>query len=431
MRRGLAVAAVALAGVLALTGCSIMTQQSSAGREQGGSVDTGVGVTGSEITLGALTDGSGPFAELGRGAMQGSQIWINETNADGGICGRKIQLTVRDHGDNISKAKTQYSELAPTVLGFMHVLGSPINAALSRDLLYNETTVVALSQSSELLDNPYVIIPGTTFDVEMINGLSYLMGQGKLLDGDTIGHIWVDGEYGANALRGTRYFAEQHRLTVRDAKIASTDSDLRSVVAGFAGDPRVKAIALSTTPAQTSAAAEINQQLGLNVSMIANNPAFGPQLLGSPNAGALGNLAVVASSVPFSSDVPQARQVAEAFQQGRFEGPPNNPNSPNSPNSGVPYGYAIGEIWGQLLQRACSNGDITRAGIQEALRQSTNITTGNLIADLDFAKPGAPAAREVYIGIPDAAVPGGIRQVTPLFVAPEARSYAAPHQNGD
>ncbi|MGH3977153.1 MAG: ABC transporter substrate-binding protein, partial [Pseudonocardiaceae bacterium] len=277
MRRALAVPAVALASVLALAGCSTTTQQSSGGRQQTGgvdSVDTGVGVTRSEITLGALTDHSGPFAQLGHGVVQGNQIWINETNADGGICGRKIELQVRDHGYSASKAKIQYSELAPTVLGFMHVvLGSPVSAALSQELLYNETTVVALSQSSQLLDNPYLVIPGATYDVEMINGLSHLMGQGTLLDGDTIGHIWVDGEYGANALRGTQYFAERHRLTVRDVKVASTDSDLRGVVAGFAGDPRVKAIALSTTPAQTAAVAEANQQLGLNVPMVANNPA--------------------------------------------------------------------------------------------------------------------------------------------------------------
>jgi ABC-type branched-subunit amino acid transport system substrate-binding protein len=421
MRRAFAAPAVTLVSVLTLAGCSTIPQPSERS-EQAGRVDTGVGVTSSEITLGALTDHSGPFAELGFSVVQGSQIWINETNADGGICGRKIELKVRDHGYNASTAKTQYAELAPTVLGFMHVLGSPVNAALSQDLLYDETTVVATAQSSELLDNPYVVIPGATFDVEMINGLSHLMGQGKLGDGDAIGHIWVDDEYGANALRGTRYFAERHRLTVRDVKVTATDSDLRSAVAGFAGDPRVKAIALSTTPAQTAAAAEANQQLGLNVPMVANNPAFGPRLLSSPAAGALGTLIVVASSVPFSSDVPQAQQVSHAFQQGGFEG---------LPNSGVPYGYAIGEIWGQLLQRGCNNGDLTRAGIQEALRQSTNITTGNLVADLDFAKLGAPATREVYIGVPDAAVPGGIRQVTPLFVAPEARSYAAPHQNGD
>lgn len=427
MRRALALPAVVLAGALALAGCSTMVesngaQQPGAAPGQAGGLTTGVGVTHAEIALGALTDHSGPFSELGLGVVAGHQIWIDEANAAGGVCGRKIKLTVRDHGYDAGKAKIQYTALEPTVLGFMQILGSPVNAALSRNLVHNETTAMALSQSSELLSNPYVIIPGTTYDVEMINGLSYLMGQGKIRDGDTIGHIWVDDEYGANGLRGTRYFAEKHNLTVRDAKVAATDSDLRNVMTGFAGDPRVTAIALSTTPAQTASAAEANQLFGLNVPMVGNNPVFAPQLLTGPAAGALGNLSVVASSVPFSSEVPQAQQVAQSFQQGGFEG---------LPNSGVPYGYAIGEIWGQLLQRACNNGDITRPGILEAQRQIADITTDGLIADLNLAKPGAPAAREVYVGVPDAAVPGGIRQVTPLFVAPEASSYAAPHQSGD
>ncbi|MGH3901248.1 MAG: ABC transporter substrate-binding protein [Pseudonocardiaceae bacterium] len=408
--------------MLALAGCSTMAQQPVAGPGQAGGLATDFGVTRSEITLGALTDNTGPFKDLGVGVVAGNQIWINEANAAGGICGRKITLAVRDHGYDVGQAKIHYAALEPTVLGFMQILGSPINAGLDQDLLYNETTTVALSQSSEFLSNPYVIIPGTTYDVEMINGLSYLMEQGKIRDGDTIGHIWVDGEYGANGLRGAQYFAEKHNLTVRDTKVSSTDTDLRNVVAGFAGNARVTAIALSTTPAQTASAAEANQQSGLTVPMVGNSPGFAPQLLNGPAAAALGNLSVVASSVPFSSDVPQAQHVAQTFRQGGFDG---------LPNSGVPYGYAIGEIWGQLLQRACNNGDLTRAGIQEAQRQLTDIATDNLIADLDFTEPGAPAAREVYVGVPDAAVPGGIRQVKPLFVAPEARSYAAPHQSGD
>ncbi len=422
MRRVLALPAVVLASVLALAGCSTMAQQSSGVQGRAGDVATDFGVTRSEITLGGLTDSSGPFKELGVGVVQGNQIWINETNAEGGICGRQIKLTVRDHGYDVGKAKAHYPALEPNVLGFMQIMGSQVSAALSQNLIYSETTAVALSQSSELLANPYLIVPGTTYDVEMINGLSYLMETGRLRDGDTIGHIWIDDEYGANGLRGTQYFAEKHRLTVREAKISATDSDLRDVVAGFASDPRVTAIALTTTPEQAASTAVANQQLGLNVPMIGNNPVFTPGLLEGPAAGALGNLTVVASSVPFASDVPQAQQVAQAFQQGGFEG---------RPNSGVHYGYAIGKIWGQLLQRACNNGDITRAGIQEALRQSSDIATENLVADLDFAEPGAPAARDVYAGVPDALVPGGIRQVKPLFVAPEARSYAAPHQSGD
>lgn len=427
MRRALALPAVALASVLVLAGCSTVVrssaaQQSGGGRDKTGRVTTDFGVTRSEITLGALTDHSGPFKDLGLGVVEGNQIWINEINATGGICGRKIKLAVRDHGYDAPRAKIRYSELEPTVLGFMQILGSPVNAALGQDLIDNETTAVALSHSSEILDNPYVITPGTTYDVEMINGLSYLMEQGKIRDGDTIGHIWIDGEYGANGLRGTQYFAQRHRLTVRDAKITSTDTDMRHVVAAFAGNPRVTAIALTTTPAQTASAAMANQQLGLNVPMVGNNPVFTPGLLDGPAAGALGSLAVVASSVPFSSDVPKAQDVARVYRQSDHEG---------LPNSGVPYGYAVGKIWGKLLLRACANGNITRAGIQEALRQSTDITTDSLVADLDFTKPGSPATREIYVGVPDAGLPGGIRQVKPLFVAPDAQSYVAPHQSGN
>src|ERR671917_168346 len=248
MRRAFALPAVALTSVLAVAGCSTVAQQSSEAPGRATDVATGVGVSRSEITLGALTDQSGPFKELGRGVVQGNQIWINETNADGGICGRQIKLAVRDHGHDVGKAQGQYPTLEPNVLGFMHIMGSRVSAALSQKLVYHETTAVALSQSSELLANPYMIIPGTTYDVEMINGLSYLMETGRLRDGDTIGHIWIDDEYGANGLRGTRYFAEKHRLTVRDAKITSTDSDLRDAVAGFTRDSRVTAIALTTTP---------------------------------------------------------------------------------------------------------------------------------------------------------------------------------------
>jgi len=421
MRRALALPAVALASVLALSGCSTMAQQSSEGPGKARSVITDFGVTRSDITLGALTDHSGPFKDLGHSVVEGNQLWINEANAAGGVCGRKIKLTVRDHGYDARNAKIQYPELEPSVLGFMQILGSPVNAVLRQDLIDNETTVVALSWSSEILDNPYVIIPGTTYDVEMINGLSYLMEQGKIRDGDTIGHIWIDGEYGANGLRGAQYFAQRHRLTVRDVKVTSTDSDMRDVVTAFAGDPRVTAIALTTTPTQTASAAMANQQLGLNVPMVGNNPVYTPGLLDGPAAAALGNLTVVASSVPFSSDVPRAQDIAKAYRQGGHEVPPN---------SGVPYGYAIGKIWGKLLLRACTNGNIARAGIQEALRQSTDITTDSLVADLDFTKPGSPATREVYAGVPDAGVPGGIRQVKPLFVAPDALSYVAPHQTG-
>jgi ABC-type branched-subunit amino acid transport system substrate-binding protein len=422
MRHVFALPAAALAGVLILASCSTETPNSgSPTKPKEKEIVTDFGVTRTEIILGALTDDSSPFSEVSTGVVHGEQLWIKQTNATGGICHRKITLTVGDYQDNAVQATRRYTALEPKVLGFMQIAGSSATAALSQRLIDDETTVVALSASSELLSNPYVIIPATTYDIEMINGLAYLMEQGKIHDGDAIGYVWFDGEYGANGLRGAQYFAQRHRLRLREAKVTA-ESSMRDVVTAFTAKPRVRAIALSTTPEQTAAVAAVNQEVALGVPMVGNSPAFTPQLLTGPAAGALANLAVVASSVPFSSALPAAQHLADAYRQAGY---------PEPPNSGVPYGYAIGQIWGQLLKRACSNGDLSRSGIQEALRQSTTIITDKLVADLSFTKPGSPAAREVFAGVPDPAVPGGIRQVTPLFMAPDAKSYVAPHQTGD
>lgn len=443
MRRLFAFPVVALTSVLALAGCSTSAPRPNAhpkpsgpaastnvhpkpsGRATStiahpapGRLITGPGVTATGITLGALVDYSGPFADEGIAALHGEQIWITDTNAAGGVCGRKIRLEVREGRGDTGKAKAQYAELEPEVLGFMQIQGSSTATALSQNLIDNETTAVALSESSELLGNPYMIIPTATYDIQMMNGLSALMAQGKIHDGDPIGYIWLDGDYGANGLRGVQYFAQRHHLIVHATKVTS-DSDMHDVVARFAAEPRVKAIALSTTPAQTASAAVVSQQLRLGVPMIGNSPVFTPQLLAGPAVGALGTLSVVMSSVPFTSIMPKAQHVASAYHQAGY---------PELPSSGVPYGYAIASIWGELLKRACTNGDLGRSGIQEALHQFTTMDTGNLVADLSFAKPGSPATRQTYLGIPDPALPGGIRQASPLFESPDAHSYVAAHQ---
>ncbi|HKS52535.1 MAG TPA: ABC transporter substrate-binding protein [Pseudonocardiaceae bacterium] len=426
----LAFPAVALSSLLALVGCTTSTGHSAAPHKPAKStastvtdpkprkLTTGPGVTQTDITLGALVGYSGPFADESIAVLHGQQIWINDTNAAGGVCGRKIKLEVRDGQGDITKAKAQYTGLEPKVLGFLQIQGSAVAATLSQSLIDNETTAVALSSSSELLRNPYMIIPTTTYDIGMINGLSALLAQGKIHDGDTIGHVWLDGDDGANGLRGVQYFAQRHHMTLRATRV-TVGSDMREVVAGFAAAPRVKAIALSTTPAQTASVATLNQELRLGVPMIGNSPVFTPQLLVGPIAGALANLSVVASSVPFSAATPKAQHVASAYQQAGY---------PELPSSGVPYGYATATIWGQVLKRACSNGDLNRSGIQEALHQLDTINADNLVTDLSFAKPGSPATRQTYLGIPDPAVPGGIRQASPVFESPETQGYVAPFQ---
>src|SRR5918912_4218399 len=104
----LAFPAVALSSLLALVGCTTSTGHSAAPHKPTKStastvahpkprkLTTGPGVTQTDITLGALVDYSGPFADESIAVLHGQQIWINDTNAAGGVCGRKIKLEVRD-----------------------------------------------------------------------------------------------------------------------------------------------------------------------------------------------------------------------------------------------------------------------------------------------------------------------------------------------
>ncbi|WP_158893930.1 ABC transporter substrate-binding protein [Amycolatopsis anabasis] len=412
---GLAV--MVLAAALVLSACSTKGSSGNSGGDNAG-VKTGIGVTDSEIVLGAMTDKTGAFKNLSTGITHGNELWAKDFNAAGGACGRKVRLEVVDHGYKADTAKTLYPQLEPKVLGFVQLVGSPIMAALKQNLVADKVTTTPASWSSELLDNPYVMIVGTTYDVEMIDGLSYLREQGKIADGDAIGHIYIDGEYGANGLRGARYYAQKHNLKLKEVKITSSDNDLTNIVTGLKGEG-VKAILLTTSPTQTGSALAANKALGLNVDVLGNNPVFDPVLHNGPAAGALDKLFVVASSVPFSADIPKAKEVASKYKSAGF---------PEPPNAGVHYGYAVAEVWGAVLRQACANKDLTRDGIQAALKQTTSANTGDLVAALDFSKPGHPATRQVYVATPDASADGGMRYVKPLFEAADAKDYTAPHQ---
>ncbi|MDN5918090.1 MAG: ABC transporter substrate-binding protein, partial [Pseudonocardia sp.] len=152
-------AMAALVAALTLAGCSTDPSAAGGGGGGGGEVATDFGVTADTITLGVLTDTSGVFRNLGTGITQGNQLWADDINAGGGICGRQIELQVADSGYKADIATTQYRQQQPNILGYLQLLGSPINSALEGSLVQDQVTSLALSWSSFILDNEYQIIP--------------------------------------------------------------------------------------------------------------------------------------------------------------------------------------------------------------------------------------------------------------------------------
>ena len=416
-RRGLV---PVLLAVLVLGACSTKTDDAASG--SGGSatetesgLQTGPGVTESTITLGVLTDQSGPFAAAATGIAQGRQLFWDEKNAAGGVCDRTVEFVVRDHAYNAQNAVAAYTELKDQVLAMDELLGSPMIAALLPELERDELLTFAVSFSSSVLDNPYVVMTGATYDIEMINAVDWLAAEQGLAEGDTIGHIYLEGDYGENALAGTRMAADELGLEVVEQKIQPTDTDLTAQVTALeaAGADHVL---LTTTPPQAASAVAVAEASGYDATFVGSNPSFSPGLLGGPARTALENRYYTVTSVaPFASDAVTAGPLGTAFDAG-FPG--------ETATAYVGYGYAQGTIAAAILEQACDNGALTRPGLLQAFQGLGEVDTGGLVAPSDYSTPGEPPARQTYIAQPDATVAGGLRVVADLFAAPLTDSYS-------
>ena len=392
MYRRVLVSAIALC--LALTACSKAT---SGGQDAAG-IKTGPGVTDTTIKLASLVDLTAVFASLGKNLVQGTQLYWKQQNANGGVCGRTVEVTVKDHGYDPQRAVALYREVSADVLGLQTVLGSPVITALKSAIGQDNLFVGFGGWSAAVLSDPHIQLVGTTYDIEMITGLDFLMRTKGIKSGDKIGHVYFEGDFGENALRGSEYLAGQEGLTIVQQKIKATDTDLTAQVAAFRN-------------------AGVAKSVGLSVPIVANGPGFTPQLLSTPAGAALTeNLHVVSSMAPASLDTPAARQATDAFTK-EYPG-----ELPTQVGSG--FGYTQAKVTQAVLQKACDNKDLTRQGVLTALHQISGLDTGGLVAGpLDYTNPDQPPTRAVYIAKADGTVPGGLKAIGGPVEADAAKSY--------
>ena len=420
MRRTTRILAGSAVLAVALTGCSTKASNNGGGGGGSGDIKTDVGVTDDTITLGVMTDLSGVFKPSGVAYTAGNQLWADDVNSRGGICGRDIKLDVQDHGYKPDNAVSLYPTMAQNDLAILQMVGSPILAALKQRITTDNMLTIPASWASENLDSEAVLMIGQTYDVEMINGLDFLMQEGKIAEGDTIGHIYVDSEYGLNAFKGTEYFAEQNEMTVIGAPVASTDSDMTAIMAKMKSEA-VTAIAVTTASQATGSVVLQNVAQGLNVPVIGSSPTFSIQLLQNPSTvEAMANLNVVANNDAFGTGTnnPTIDEIEEKYAAA-YDDPPDR---------AITGGYVFGMAMEAVLTQACEDGDLTRAGVLAARKKLDDIDTKGITGNLDFSDPGAPSSREGFIFKIDANAPVGVVIARELYASDDAKKYKTPYQ---
>ncbi|MEU4172585.1 ABC transporter substrate-binding protein [Streptomyces sp. NPDC026665] len=408
------VAAGALAALLVLAGCSSKAKDGDDGEGAAGGVRTGKGISGKTISLGVLTDMSGVYATLGKSVTQAQQLYVKQTNAAGGVCGYKLALTVRDHGYDPQKAVSGYTELAPKVLGFTQFIGSPFVAAVKQRIDgQDKALVLPQAWSATLLGSPYIRPIGSTYDIETINAIDFLMKEKGLKKGDSIGHVYFEGDYGENALTGSRYMAKQAGLKVVEQKIKPTDNDMTGQVVALkkAG---VKAVVISAGPRQAASLVGVAAAVKFGVPVIGNNSAFAPQLLATAAAPALeANYYVASPSLPIGADTPEAKKLVADYKAAYPK---------DSLDNGVVAGWTAASAFGEALKKACAAKDLTREGVDKALLTVKAFDPGFGITQ-DFSDPKSASSKESVILRPDKNAVGGMKVVREAAASSVAQGY--------
>lgn len=375
-------------------------------------VKTGPGVSKTEIRLLQLTDLSGVFAPLASTFTQTQELFWKQQKP---ICGRTVKLVNKDAAYDVQRAVSLYRDSEPDVAATSQIVGSPIIAALLPTFEQDSMLAVAAAWPPAFLDAKSVAIIGATYDIEAINGIEWLMENKGLKDGDAIGDLYFEGDYGEGGLIGVKYAAEKHHLKVVEQKIKATDEDMSSAAAEFKREG-VKAIWVTVAPAQLSSIAGVTKSIGLNVPIGTNGPVFAPQLLSTPVGDTLDKrVTVFNSNAVYASDNPEVKKIAAEYKKAYPKG---------VPQQAVITGWSQAQVTKAVLDKACENKDLSREGLVKAFRELENVkTSGTVAGTLDFTKVGQASSKAVYAHDVDKNAPGGLKTVGDVLSYETAESY--------
>ena len=401
---------VAAAVVVTASGCSTKAPESSGGGgggEAAADVQTDIGVEGETIKLGVLTDLTGVFAALGKDITNANELFWSDKK----VCDTyTVELDVQDTGYVPQQGVQLYSGMKDSVLAMQQTIGSPINTALAPEYEADQIVNFPSAWSKTLTEIPGTGVVGATYDVEIANGYSYLFEEGLLKEGDKVGHIYFEGEYGANGLAGTQAVAAEMGLEVIEAQIKATDQDMSAQITQFKAEG-VNLIALTVAPTQLASVATVAESQGLDVPILGSNPVFAPGLLQGPAANWLKSHLYVASPVSSFDANPDLLKAYEAAY----------PDA--TPSLGVVVGTGMSTLMKEVLDAACESGDLTRQGVLDAFDGLKEVDTGGLVVPIRGYELGKSPSLQSFVLQP-ADVPGGASVLAEAFEGEFAEKIA-------
>ena len=397
--KSLAYVGVIVAAALAVAACgssSNSSSSSSSGGGSGGSTSssgssssnggsTAPGVTGTSITFGTHQPLTGPAAPGYSEIAPASQAFFNYVNANGGVFGRKIHLTIKDDSYNPTNTVNVVHQLVlqSNVFGIFEGLGTPTHTKVVSYLNASRIPDLFVASGCPCWDDgtkqPYTFGWQPNYTIE-----GKILGQyiKQHFAGQKVGVLYQDDDFGQGGLAGI-----QDELPAADIvskqPYQPTTTDLAPQVTAIASS-KAKIMVDFTIPAFTAIAQLTAFKIGYKPQLVVSNVGIDPTTVGGllktfskGKAGtALIEGAITDGYLPSTADT--SNPWIQLFKKVHDQYDAKAPWDGN-----VEYGMANAYTLVQALVAAGSH--LTRQGLVDAINQHGASWTGPGLAPFRYS----------------------------------------------
>lgn len=419
-RRSVPLVAIALVALAAACGRSDGRDQAQAAERRGDAMAAAPGFdpTTKTIRLGVLAPLTGPVALTGEYVTNGNRVFFDALNVRGGVGGRyRVELVVKDHMFDNPTTVQKYQQLRDDVALFQ-IFGTPQTAAVRAQLATDGVVAAPFSIDSEWMADVNLLPVPASVQVQFLNAADWYLnrGGGK---GKAICAMAVDnplGEAGVEAVKAaSAAFGFPVEATVR---FKSSDQEFASQLAQLKS-AGCQAVFLVGLPAHTGPILGGGAKIGFNPKWIGSVSAWTPKLAESPQL-----LPILRESLLVSYEGPEwGDESVPGMHRMLADRAEYHPGQP--PDIYFVYGYAQAMAMAALLEKAVEFGDLSRAGLLEAMRRLGTVSFDGLMGDYTYGEPAARRpSRSSGVFRVDPDVPGGLKAVETGITSEAARQFS-------
>ena len=171
------------------------------------------------ITFALLQDFTGVYTFVSNEYNQGQQDYIKLVNATGGVNGHKIDVNVRDHGNEPQRGIELYNRAVEEGAVLVDFLSTPVSRAMVPRVLEDEVVMITplhgRGDASAGETFPYVFPMMATYWSQAAVLANYIEENMGGLEGKKIAHVFIDSPFGREPLPILRALAERKGFEVK------------------------------------------------------------------------------------------------------------------------------------------------------------------------------------------------------------------------